>query len=166
MQGKGEEEEAYIPLLDVIDDSGKGELKPESVADVAQPFVFKAQPPSQNGSEKDEPSTSGRKDLPWSRASKQIKSPTLRLHHGRLGQQSNEIILERRAALLGPPISWGVGSARMQLLPQSTDLLSLVQLNDIPAALLWYQHSSRVINSHVFCPPDRDSLPSMIVLER
>lgn len=81
------EEEAYISLLDVVDDKGDGDLKPAglqnlAIQDIASPvassnetFVFKAQSADDN---------SQPKELPWSKASKQIKSPSLRLHHGQL----------------------------------------------------------------------------------
>ena len=86
MQSK-DAEEVYISLLDVVDDTGNGKIKPASlqtltlqspgkpVAASDEPFIFKAQ--SAND-------VARPKELPWSKASKQIKSPSLRLHHGGL----------------------------------------------------------------------------------
>lgn len=75
---------AYIPLLDVVSDTGGDNIFPKKLTDPAQdvtvtsePFVFTA-----TGNDQEEPSSSAPKELPWSMASKKIKSPTLRLHHG------------------------------------------------------------------------------------
>ena len=79
-------EETYIPLLDVVDDTGDGNIKPadlqtlklqsptKSATSTEEPFVFKAQ----SADDAARPKT-----LPWSKASKKIKSPSLRLHHGK-----------------------------------------------------------------------------------
>lgn len=64
-----------------MDDKGGGDIKPEKLADAIEPLAEMGTAINDRGAA-GEPSTSGRKDLPWSRSSQQIKSPTLRLHNG------------------------------------------------------------------------------------
>ena len=79
MQENGTEE-VFISLLDVVDDSGDGTLKPEKLGDDRHPAAVPPQPVDHSATEAP---ASEPKQLPWSRASKQIRSPTLRLHHGK-----------------------------------------------------------------------------------
>jgi len=74
-------EEAYISLLDVTEDTGKpdstaSEKEEPKPADIAPAFPNSSRPPQE------EASTTGRKELPWTRSSCRIKSPSLRLHNG------------------------------------------------------------------------------------
>jgi hypothetical protein len=72
-------EEAYISLLDNTEDAGEPKVE-EGAKSVEVP------PELPNGNNaaaaESEAAVLGRKELPWTRSSKQIRSPSLRLHNG------------------------------------------------------------------------------------
>ena len=80
-------EEAYISLLGVVEDTVK------TLPDARAPEPEEGAPDSLGNAAQEGILTTERKELPWTRSSRRIKSPSLRLHNGGLLQRETELLV-------------------------------------------------------------------------
>ncbi len=77
-------QESYKQLVEVPEEPA-GELQDEFIGfDDEAAVEVEASRPEGSPRAAEEPSTSGRSELPWTRASHRIRSPSVRLHNGAL----------------------------------------------------------------------------------